>query len=788
MTRADLRLLPGATCVWAIAVLGVTAGGAAAIAAGAVLVSLALTALTLLGPARGARTILAHLALVLLAGLLLVPALHRHDGTADVLGEAAADGLVVELTVIAGSDPAPPSGGPEWSRTGLQMMARTEPGPARIGRTQEQLTAAVPVLVRADGEAAEGLARIRDGEPVHARGRVSGDASLLVLRATEVGPAQEASGGVGPGQETRHRLRQIARDATAHLPPDEAALVRGMTTGDTSGMGEQTEEIMRRAGISHLVAVSGANIALVLAAVLGPLLLAGVRRRPRLLIAAAVVAGYVWLVGDEPSVQRAATMAAPLLAARFAGVRASPVAALALTVALWSVLDPVTAASIGFLLSALATAAILLAAPPLARALEQMSGGRLGRTAALVLAVPLVAQAACTPVLILLTPEVSVWAVPVNMLVGPLVGPSTVLGLVALVLGVLWPGGAAVLYGIAAGGAHLVLLIARTADDLPGSRIAVPDGTTGVLGAIAVLLLAGLAVAGRRRPAVRWATAVVLVIALAPGIGRMLPVRSTPGWSLALCAVGQGDALLLRPAGAARDGPTVLVDTGPDPAALSACLDLLQVRQVDLLVLTHPHADHTGGRDALTGARTPAQQWVCPLPAAAADVVPGAPVEVATTGTGWEQDGLALTVLWPDSAEAAERASAAERGSGEGDAANDCSIALEARWADGTRLVTLGDLEPAAQEQLAATEPGPADIVKVAHHGSRFQHAPLYEQLDPDLALVPVGRENTFGHPTDELLDLVRGTGAQVLRTDVHGTVVLPTGEDAAPRSVAPAR
>ncbi|WP_341856749.1 MBL fold metallo-hydrolase [Brachybacterium sp. GPGPB12] len=197
---------------------------------------------------------------------------------------------------------------------------------------------------------------------------------------------------------------------------------------------------------------------------------------------------------------------------------------------------------------------------------------------------------------------------------------------------------------------------------------------------------------------------------------------------------------------------------------MDACLDLLQVPDIDLLVLTHPHADHTGGRDALTGARTPAAQWVCPAPASAADVVPGAPVEVATTGTGWEQDGLALTVLWPDSADAAERASAAEQGSGEGDAANDCSIALEVRWADGTRLVTLGDLEPAARAaRLAATEPGPADIVKVAHHGSRFQHAPLYERLDPDLALVPVGQENTFGHPTDEPLDLVRGTGAQVL-------------------------
>src|SRR5690606_16729299 len=100
-----------------------------------------------------------------------------------------------------------------------------------------------------------------------------------------------------------------------------------MTTGDTHGLGEGTEEIMRRAGISHLVAVSGANIALVLAAVLVPLLLLGVPRRARILLAAAVAGGYVLLVGPEPSVLRAATMAAPLLAARFVGVRASPVAA-----------------------------------------------------------------------------------------------------------------------------------------------------------------------------------------------------------------------------------------------------------------------------------------------------------------------------------------------------------------------------------------------------------------------------------------------------------------------------
>lgn len=787
MTRADLRLLPGATCVWALAVLGITAGTAAAVAGGAVLVALALTAVVLAGASTTGRSILAHLGIVVLAGALLFPALQHHGSTDEALVLAEQQGLVVELTVIAAADPAPPASGPPWARGGQQMRARTVRGVARIGREEVTLPASLPVLVRASGEPVHDLARVRDGDFAHVRGRVAVSGTLVVLRATEVHPVASA-GLSGRARAARHELRRQARAVTSSLPADEAALVRGMTTGDTRGMGEPTEEIMRRAGISHLVAVSGANIALVLAAVLGPLLLCGVRRRPRLLIGGIVMAGYVWLVGDEPSVQRAATMAVPLLAARFAGVRASPVAALALTVALWSVLDPVTAASVGFLLSALATAAILLAAPPLASALTELSRGRVGRTAALVIAVPLVAQLACTPVLILLTPEVSAWAVPVNILVGPLVGPSTVIGLLALVLGTLWPAGAEALWTLAAGGAHLVLLIARAADALPGSRIAVPEGAPGALLAVAVLLVAAIAVAARRLPLTRWAVAALLVAALTPGAVRLLPVAAGTQWTVAMCAVGQGDALLLRPRPADAQAATVLIDTGPDPAALRQCLDRLQVRRIDLLVLTHPHRDHTGGRAALTGGRTPQQQWICPLPEAARQTVPRAPTTVATTGRTWQRPGLSLRVLWPGSAEDAHRTSAAEHGAGEGDAANDCSIVIEALWEDGTRLVSLGDLEPAAQQELAALDPGPADIVKVAHHGSRFQHAPLYRQLEPDLALVPAGRDNEFGHPTEDALTLLRETRAGVLRSDVHGTVVLPADDAAAPRSVGPAR
>ncbi|MFC7374608.1 ComEC/Rec2 family competence protein [Brachybacterium sp. GCM10030268] len=786
MKHADLRLIPAAACIWILAVLGVMVSTAAAVAACAVIVALALSAIMLAGGSRAVHVLFAHLGILVLAGALLFPALQRHGQTDHLLAEAAEDALVVELNVVAGADPAPPASGPAWSRSGIQVMTRTVRGPATLGRHDVQLPASLPVLLRAAPRAADGLSQARDGDTIRVRGVLSGSGNLTVLTASEAVPVATA-GVSGAMQAARQQLRHQARAATSHLPADEAALVRGMTSGDTTGMGEATEETMRRAGISHLVAVSGANIALVLAAVLGVLLLCGVRRRPRLLVAGAVLAGYVWLVGDEPSVQRAATMATPLLVARFAGVRASAVASLALTVALWSVLDPVTAASVGFLLSALATAAILVAAPPLATVITDASGGRLGRPLTLVVAVPLVAQLICTPLLVLLTPEISLWAVPVNILVGPLVAPTTVLGLMALVIGTIWPAAAVALNTAAAGGAHLVLLIARAADSLPGSRIAVPEGATGAVLALAVVAGVAAAIAARRSPAVRWISAALLVVALAPSIGRIAPIGSSPPWLVAVCAVGQGDAVLLRshtPSGTA----TVLIDTGPEPAPLRRCLDRLEITRIDLLVLTHPHADHTGGLGALTGARAPAGQWICPIPEATDDVVPDVPTGVATTGDTWQQHGLVLEVLWPVSADGAISASARESGAGEGDNANDCSIALSATWAGGTRLVSLGDLEPAAQQELAGLDPGPADIVKVAHHGSRRQSPQLYEHLDADLALITVGAENTFGHPTPTLLDLLAASDTRVVRTDEDGTVILPTEDPAAPRSVGPAR
>lgn len=796
MTQDDARLLPAAAVTWILAVLGIRSGTATAVAALLVLIALAAAALPVLAGNGRARALAAHAGLVLLLGALLVPALRSAEISRQILVDAAAAGETVELELTLSSTPAPPSSGPAWSREGLQVMARTARGTIQHGRHSSHSGSRIPVLLRASApEAAQELGAVGGGDRVQVRGTVRDGGDLLVLQGREVRSAPH-SGLRGALDAQRRELRAQLRAATAGLPQDEGALVRGMATGSAEGMSHEAEESMRRGGITHLVAVSGTHIGLVLAAVLVPLLLLGVGRRPRILLGALTVAAYAWLVGEAPSVQRALTMAAPLLIARLVGVRGSPLAALSMTVALWAVLDPVTAASAGFMLSALATAAILLLSRPVAQGIRAAGGERIPPAAALVIAVPLVAQLACTPLLVTFTPEISLWAVTVNMAVAPLVGPTTLLGLLALVIALVWPPLAGVIAQGSGGGAHLILLTARAFDALPGARIPVPEGTLGMLGMILLPLAAAAAWALRRRRATRWVLAAALVIALSPALGQRLATGGREDWMVAACAVGQGDAVLLRPPAESggEDPPTVLVDTGPDPELLTRCLDLLGVRSIELLILTHPHADHVGGRQALTGPRVPAAQWICPLEGASQDALAQAAPQAVTSGHVHALGTLELEVLWPPSAQAAEQAHARERGSGEGDAANDCSVTVHAQWDDSTSMVLLGDLEPAAQADLAAllADDHPAwrgaDLVKVAHHGSRFQDPRLYESIAAQLAIITVGEENTFGHPTRQTLDLLASQGSAVVRTDRDGTVILPVADPAAPRSVGPAR
>lgn len=294
----------------------------------------------------------------------------------------------------------------------------------------------------------------------------------------EPSPWRAAAGGV-----------RASVDALASaLPGDAGALLPGVTVGDTSAVPDELTQAMRDAGLTHLTAVSGAHFTLVAGLVLG---LAGLVRLPRALRVLAALAtgvGLVLLVHPTPSVLRAAAMGSVALLGMLVGRPARAPAALATTVVVLLVVDPWLASELGFVLSVLATAGLVLLGPVL---VERWSGA-LGRPVAVALAAPVAAQLVCAPAVLVVQPSVSLVAVPANLVVAPAVAPATVLGLLAALVDPWWPAGGVLLSRLAGAACWWIGAVARWAADAPGARV------PWLAGPVGVLLLVTATVAGTR--------------------------------------------------------------------------------------------------------------------------------------------------------------------------------------------------------------------------------------------------------------------------------------------------
>lgn len=544
--------------------------------------------------------------------------------------------------------------------------------------------------------------------------------------------------------------REGLRDATGDLPGDGGDLLPGLAIGDTSLVSPALDAAMLQAGLSHLTAVSGANCAIVVALALGIATALGASRRVRIVAAGAALAGFVVLVGPEPSVVRASIMAALALVALHRGLRRAGLALLALATLVALALDPTLARSAGFALSVLASAGLLVHAQPLTEAMAR----RMPTPLAAAIGVPLAAQLWCLPVLVVLDPRVALVAVPANVLAAPAAPVATILGLVVCALAVVAPAVAAVVAWIAWVPAAWIAAIAAAAAALPDGP-PWPAGWIGVVLAVAVLAAVGAGVAARRVG--RGAVAAVVVAALAVGsvqVPRLVARATLPAWSVAQCDVGQGAATVLRVGGA-----TVLVDAGPDPEPLGACLDLLGVATIDVLVLTHFDADHVGGVEAVAGriglvVHGPPDAEAPPMLDDLA--ARGARLHAATAGERVRVGSSQIVLRGPV---------------GDVEPGNDASVVVEASVA-GLDVLMLGDLGAEAQRRLLADRVPSVDVVVVAHHGSRDQLLPLYDALDASVALVGVG-ENSYGHPVPETMLELERRGMLVLRTDEQGTIAL---------------
>lgn len=621
----------------------------------------------------------------------------------------------------------------------------------------------VPVLVIADPEWRE----VELGSTVVLSGRVGeadGADLAAVLSARGVPEVVEEP---SPAWRATATVRGSLRAATAHLDPGPRTLVPALVVGDDEGMPVELAEDFRTTGLTHLLAVSGTNLTLVVGALLLAARWGGVRGRWLYAVGLFGILGFVGLARTEPSVVRAAAMGTVALLGMTSNGRERGTRALGVAVAVLLLLDPWLSITVGFALSALATAGLLLLAPVWRDALRRW----LPRWAAEAIAVPAAAQLAVTPVIAGISGEVSLVAVAANLVASPAVAPATVLGLLGGVVGLVWPTGGTALGTLAGWSVAWIVAVAERGAGLPTSSVSWSTSLVPMVG-LTLLCLAMVALAPHvlARRSTGAACLVLMVVVVATPVPR--PGWPPDDWVVAACDVGQGDGLVLN----AGEGRAVVVDVGPDPGAIAGCLRRLGVDRVPLAVLTHFHADHVGGLPGLLEGPGAGLVATSPLgvPAAGAEAVgreladAGVDTWVPVPGESRGVGGVRLQVLGPGPDLAV--------GEGEG-ASNNASVVLLAE-VDGVRILLTGDVEPEAQAALAERWPDLAvDVLKVPHHGSRHQDLAFLAGLGAEVALVSVGADNDYGHPAADVLGNLSAAGAEVVRTDVHGDLVVVGGD-----------
>jgi len=795
---ADLRLVPPALAVWAAAALALGLPGRW-VAAGVVVCAVVALAL-LAGAAAGGRGAAASgggkRAAVLGAVLLCAAAggatagLHGADVRRGPVPGLAQEHTRVDAEVRVTSDPRP-------SRPGVRGSHST---PATLLLNADITEVALPgghrtrvrtpvLLLVSPGGGHEEWQRILPSTRLRVGGRLSppaheGERLAAVLRVDTEEPPR-ITGPPTAVQRAAGELRSGLREATDGLDPDARALLPGLVVGDTSRVSPELHDAFKATDLTHLLAVSGANLSILLFLLIGPPGSAlnserrglapklGISLRGTALIGGALTLVFIVVCRPEPSVLRAAACGLITLLAIGTGRRRSLIPALAAAVVLLVLYDPWLAPSFGFLLSVLATGALLTLAPRWSAALQRR--GMPVRFAE-VLAAAAAAQAVCAPVVVVLASRVSLVAIPCNLLAEFAVAPATVLGFAALAVAPVAPPVAELLAEVAGWPVGWIAAVARTGADLPGAEAPWPGGWPGaallaVLTVLAVLLAPRLV----RHPWVCSAAALLLVlVVLRPvPLTRIVTGWPPPDWTFALCDVGQGDAMVL----AAGEGTGVVVDTGPDPRSVDRCLRDLGVTRVPVVILTHFHADHVRGLPGVLRGRAVGAVQTTSLdepPEQAAFVrrtaaTAGVATVRAVPGERRRAGPLGWRVLWPP---AGSGGAGAVKGAG---GPNDSSVTLHVRAAGGLTLLLLGDLEPPAQQGLLHSPEGlpRVDVLKVAHHGSAFQEAGLLHSARPRLALISCGADNPYGHPSPRTVDALRAAGAKVLRTDTDGAIAL---------------
>jgi competence protein ComEC len=570
-------------------------------------------------------------------------------------------------------------------------------------------------------------------------------------------------------------LRAVFLFRAQGVSPDAKALVGGLAIGERDLLSPEMAENMKTLSLTHLVAVSGANLAIVMGVVYLLTAACALSRNTRFVTALLVMVAYVLVVGPESSVLRSATMATFVVIGLWLGRGTKPIISLAWAVIFLLAIDPGLATDFGFSLSALATVGLLTMALPIYNWLSRY----MPRLIAIGIAASFSAQLATTPVLLMLQPSIPIYSVLANLIVEPVVAPVTVLGILALILAYPLPVLSSAVSYVASLGTWWITLVATEVSGWPAARVHFVAGPVGVaLASLIVLLSLGLYQKrlSKYRTGIAASLVGIMLFSASWSSADQIRFQVFDGeWDVVNCDVGQGDALVVR-----SQGVVALIDVGREPEPIDKCLDNLQVTKIDLLVITHFDADHAGGIYGALNNRYVKTAIISgfaddrPLVSLVETALAQSKVEVLTgfAGMGGKLGQLKWRVLAP-TAKATETKDS-----------NDASVIVSFTGA-GYGLLALGDLGGVGQTRLMRNAGGVLNelsgmplLLKVAHHGSADQSTELFRLLSADIAIFSVG-QNPYGHPTKKALDQAALSGSRIVRTDQLGSIALRFQEQA---------
>ncbi|HEX5215998.1 MAG TPA: DNA internalization-related competence protein ComEC/Rec2, partial [Vicinamibacterales bacterium] len=700
----------------------------------------------------------------------------RVDSAVDVRGTLAADAAPAEGGTRLVIDVDAIRAGREWRAVAGRIQAHV--GGALSGHARGDWTAGrgvvAPMTLRRPplslnfGGPSPEWQRLRRGFDL---GGSIKSASLVVV--TPAGPLAEAAAAV------RARVRRTVAGGFDGSRAASGAVVTAILIGDRAGLDDDVERRLQAAGTYHVIAISGGNVALLTAATLLCLRLLIRSFRFAAALTAVVVLAYGAVVGGDPSVTRAVTVAAVVLGAEVMGVSATPLHVLGVAAAGILLADPLTSIDVGAWLSFGATLGILLFAHRLIPWVARRNDGwkrRAVRAAAALLAATAAAELALLPISALIFHRVGVAGLALNFIAIPAMAVIQFAGIVAVVVDPLSRLALRAAVFVAHDGVRALVGSAGLVDVAPWLSWRTPP--VSAWWAVAYYsAIAGLIARTRGRGITRALMGIIVasgtVIVLSPSF--VWP-SVTNRLRLTMIDVGQGDGLLVQ----FPSGHSLLVDSGGTPGAFDVGERVVTpalwdrgVRRLDWLVFTHADVDHIGGASSVAATFTPEEIWEgTPVPRSPerarlwnASVARRRAWRVLRDGDQLRLGDVEIRVLHPPPPDWERQR-----------VRNEDSVVLRIRYGVVELLLT-GDIGSDSEAQLPVPPPDALiRVLKVAHHGSRTStSAAFVHAYAPDLALVSAGRGNLFGHPAADVLARLRAAGARVFRTDEDGAISVET-------------